>query len=359
MSKEFLKLPGLGDLHVHLRGMGQDNKEDFHSGTSAALAGGFVLIDDKPNKLKPIFTLENLVEEIEIAQSKIVCDVGFDFGTDGKNLDEFPRITKDTNRLKVFLNETTGNLKLDNPELLLPKIYTAWPDSGLILLHAENDMVRLALEVIENNPKRTHFHHISTKRDFEPIIEAKKKGMPVTCGLTPHHLFLTKDDIGRLGPFGYMKPELATQEDVEFLWRNLSYVDVIETDHAPHTVEEKLSEKPPSGVPGLETALPLMLTAVAEGKLTLKRLVELMSINPQKIMGIKIPDSTYTIVELGKKYNIKNEGLKTKCGWTPFAGKEVRGKVKEVYIRGQKVFEDGEVLAKTGTGRIIFSNKNE
>lgn len=355
MSQEFLSIPGLVDPHVHLRDLGQNLKEDFYTGTSAALAGGFCTVIDKPNKLNPIFTKERLIEEIETAKPKITCDVGFDFGSDGNNIDEFPRVKEITSRLKVFLNETTGHLKLSNPGVQLPKIYTAWPENGLIFLHAEGDMVELALRVIEKIRRKTHFHHISTEKDFQFIIEAKKKGLPVTCGITPHHLFLTKNDEGRLGPFGRMKPELATQEDVKFLWKNLKHADAIETDHAPHTREEKLSDKPPFGVPGLETALPLMLNAVVEGKLTLKRLVGMASVNPQKILGIKIPASTFTVVDLEEKYSLSNVDLKTKCGWTPFEGRKVRGKVREVYIRGQKVFENGVVLAKPGSGRIIYS----
>lgn len=353
MMARLFRIPALVDLHVHLRDMGQSDKEDFTSGTRAALAGGFVLLDDKPNKKKPIFTLEDLQEEILVARPKILCDVGFDFGSDGKNLDEFLRVQKLTNRLKVFLNETTGNLKLDNPSYLLPKIYAAWPEDGLILLHAENDIVPFALSVVEEVKRKTHFHHVSTRRDFESIIEAKKKGLPVTCGVTPHHLFLTQDDAKLLGPFGYMKPELATQEDVDFIWKNLNFVDVIESDHAPHTIIEKESGKAPSGVPGLETTLPLMLTAVAQGHLTMNRLIELISINPQKILGIKLPESTYTIVDLNEKYKLSSLGLQTKSGWTPFAGTEVQGKVKTVYIRGKKVFDDGKVLASLGSGEIF------
>ncbi|KKQ27934.1 MAG: Dihydroorotase [Candidatus Levybacteria bacterium GW2011_GWA2_37_36] len=352
MSIEHLRIPAPVDLHTHLRDVGQNQKEDFYTGTRAALAGGFVLVDDKSNKQKPIFTFEDLAEEMEVARPKILCDVGFDFGSDGKNLDEFPRIKHLTNRLKVFLNETTGNLKLADPNLLR-KIYPAWPEDGLILLHAENDMVPFALSVIEETRGRTHFHHISTKRDFEPIIEARKKGLPVTCGVTPHHLFLTKDDVKRLGSFGYMKPELATQEDVDFLWQNLKFIDVIESDHAPHTKEEKLSEKPPSGVPGLETMLPLMLTAVARGRLSLPRLIELISTNPQRILGIKLPESTYTIVDLAEKHKLSNDGLETKCGWTPFTGMEVQGKVKTVFIRGKKVFDNGQILVLPGFGKAL------
>lgn len=352
MTERLLGISAPVDLHVHLRDMGQDHKEDFDSGTRAALAGGSVLVDDKPNKLKPIFTFEDLQEEMRVAKPKILCDVGFDFGSDGKNLDEFPRIKLLTNRLKVFLNETTGNLKLADPNLLR-KIYQAWPENGLILLHAENDMVPFALRVAKEIKRKTHFHHISTKRDLGPIIEAKRKGLPVTCGVTPHHLFLTQNDLKRLGSFGYMKPELATQEDVDYIWKNLDFVDVIESDHAPHTSEEKLSEKPPSGVPGLETMIPLMLTAVFQGRLTSHRLVELISINPQKILGIKLPESTYTIVDLMEKYELGIDGLETKCGWSPFAGRKVQGKVKEVYIRGQKVFADGKILANPGSGEIF------
>lgn len=353
MSKEFFRIPAPVDLHDHLRDMGQNEKETFGSGTRAALAGGIVLVDDKPNKLKPILALEDLIGEIEVAKSQIVCDVGFDFGSDGKNLDEFPRIKKLTNKLKVFLNETTGHLKLDNPPVLLPKIYKAWPEDGLIFLHAEDDMIPLALKVIEETRRKTHFHHISTKRDLMPIILAKKRGLSVTCGVTPHHLFLSDDDVKKLGTFGYMKPELASQADVDFLWEYLDGIDVVETDHAPYTISDKLAGIP--GVPGLETMLSLMLTAVLQGRLSMNRLIELISTNPQKILGIKLPESTYTLIDLGKKYKLSNKGLETKCGWTPFVGKKVQGKVKAVYIRGEKVFDNGNILAKAGSGQIIFS----
>lgn len=353
MSTELFRIPAPVDLHVHLRDMGQNDKEDFYTGTRAALAGGFSTVIDKPNKLRPIFTFETLAEEMEEARSKIVCDVGFDFGSDGKNLGEFSRVKGIASALKIYLNETTGNLKLDNVNDL-EKIYKAWPEgTGPIFLHAENEMVPFSLNIVERIRRKTHYHHISTKRDLESIIAAKKRGLPVTCGVTPHHLFLTKGDVKRLGAFGYMKPELAAQEDVDFLWKNLKFIDVIESDHAPHTITEKQSEKPPSGVPGLETTLPLMLTAVAQKRLTMSRLVELISINPQKILGIKIPSSTYTIVDLSEKYTLRNEGLETKCGWTPFDGEKVQGKVKTVFIKSRKVFDEGEILVPPGYGRIL------
>lgn len=356
MNKEFFRIPAPVDGHVHLRDMGQNKKEDFYTGTSAALAGGYTTILDMPNKQKAIFTLDDLLEEIETAKPKIVCDVGFYFGTDGKNSDEFKRVKGKTPGLKVYLNETTGNLKIALTDLR--KIYIAWPqDAGPILLHAELEAVPFSLGIVEEIRRKTHYCHVSTKKDLELIIEAKRKGLPITCGVTPHHLFLTKDDIKKLGAFAEMKPPLGTQEDVDFLWKNLRFIDVIESDHAPHTIEEKQSQKPPSGVPGLETTLPLMLTAVSQKRLILERLIELISTNPQKIFGIKIPESTFTEVDLDETYLLSNRGLKTKCGWTPFAEREVAGRVNRVFIRGEKVFEDGEILAKQGSGRIILSDR--
>lgn len=353
MSKKIL-LPGAIDIHthLHLHDLGQGKKEDPIIGC-ATLAGGYVAIFDMPNKPKAIFTLKLLQQEIEIVKPKIVCDVGFYFGSDGKNLDEFKKVKKIVMGLKVYLNKTTGHLKLDDPNDL-EKIYNAWPeDAGPILLHAEKDMIPFSLAIAQKIRRKTHYCHISTKEDLRQIIKAKHRNVPVTCGVTPHHLFLTKDDTKRLGSFGCVKPELTSQKDVDYLWQNLRFIDVIESDHAPHMIGKKLSEKFPFGLPGLETTLPLMLTAVTQGRLTLSRLIKLISTNPQKILGIKLPESTFTIVDLSEKHVLNIEELKTKCGWTPFAGREVQGKVKAVFIRGRKVFENGKVLAKPGSGKIL------
>jgi dihydroorotase-like cyclic amidohydrolase len=170
--------------------------------------------------------------------------------------------------------------------------------------------------------------------------------------VTPHHLFLSDKDAERLGPFGHMKPYLKPKADQDFIWQHIEYVDIIESDHAPHTRAEKESSQPPFGVPGLETTLPLMLTAEAEGRLARDQLIGLLHSNPARIFNVPIEGSTYIEVDMSE-YEIKNEGLLTKAGWTPFTGRRVVGKVQKTLLRGETVFENGKILAKPGSGRIL------
>ena len=172
--------------------------------------------------------------------------------------------------------------------------------------------------------------------------------------MTPHHLFLTKDDLKTLGPFGMVKPPLQEKKDQEFLWKNMKYIDVFESDHAPHTTEEKKGETPPSGLPGLETMLPLLLTAVSERRLTIEQIIKMCYKNPIKLFKIPHDPNSKTIIDTNEEYAIKNEDLKTKCKWSPFNGWKVKGKVKKVILRGKTVFENGEILVKSGFGRVIF-----
>jgi carbamoyl-phosphate synthase/aspartate carbamoyltransferase/dihydroorotase len=345
-----ITLPGLIDPHVHLRDPGQTHKEDFLSGTSAALAGGYTTVLDMPNNSEPITTLERLEAKLASARAQAVSDIGFHFGTLGDNFDEFPKVIDKVKGLKIYLNVTTGGFIIDKTKLL--EIYKAWPSGKPILLHAEEDVSDLVWDTLQAAPKATHMCHVSSRAELEFVIKAKDAGLPLTCGVTPHHLFLTDQDAEKLGAFGYMKPFLKPKADLDFIWQNLDYVDVIESDHAPHTLAEKQSDKPPFGVPGLETTLPLMLTAEAEGKLTRDQLLDRLHNNPAKIFNIISDDTTTVEVDMSE-YEIKNEDLLTKAGWSPFAGRRVIGKVTTVTLRGSKVFENGRVLAKPGSGRIL------
>lgn len=347
-----ITLPGLIDVHVHLRDMGQNHKEDFFTGTSAALAGGFTTVIDMPNKLEPITTLERLDKERAEAYAKTVSDIGFHFGSLGDNLDEFAKVQDKVMGLKLYLNLTTGGFIINGE--VMKKIYEAWSNVSTkpVLLHSEDDTVSMVADVIRKTGQRSHFCHVSSELELSQIIKAKEEGLPVTCGVCAHHLFLTEDDVKHLGPYGLMKPPLKTKKDVEFMWKNMHYIDVIESDHAPHTKEEKESDNPPFGVPGLETTLPLLLMAEKEGRLTQDDIIQLCYTNPAKIFNLKTDDSTKIEVNMDE-YELKNEGLKTKCGWTPFAGMNVRGKVERVFIRGEKVFEDGNVLVQAGRGKVL------
>src|SRR3989344_6340515 len=361
-----ITLPGLIDPHVHLRDPGQTEKEDFYTGTCAALAGGYTIVLDMPNNKVPISTFDRLGEKIKIAKGKAVCDIGFYFGSLGDNLDEFKKIPPpvfdpegsdpewaggQVFGIKLYLNQTTGNFLIN--ESALSRVFSAIPLRLLILVHAEGDTLENVLKVLREHKKNTHICHISLASELKQIINAKNEGLPITCGVTPHHLFLTENDVKILGPFGKMRPPLRSKKDVDFLWKNLKYIDCIESDHAPHTIEEKKSNNPPNGVPGLETTLPLLLTAVSENRLTIEDVLRLCYENPKKIFKIQTDKNTKTEIDLSKLYIIENRYLHTKCGWSPFNNWKVKGKVERVFIRGTKVFENGKVLVQPGFGKVI------
>lgn len=321
-----ITLPGLIDIHVHLRDPGQTEKEDFETGTLAALAGGFTTVCDMPNNRKPIFTYEALMEKKKIAQEKSKCTVLFYFGTTGDNLNEFDKVYDEVVGLKIYLDHTTGGYIL-NPNYLMD-IYSKW-NGGPILAHCEDEHIETLLTIAKQTSKPTHICHIHSKHVLTKIMQAKKEGVPVTCGITPHHLFLADTDFARIGPFAKMKPPLAPQSEVDFFWKNLDAVDVVESDHAPHTKEEKMSDNPPYGVPGLETTLPLLLTAVYEKKITMQDIVRLCYDRPREILSL--PESAqHVVIDTEYDYIIKGEDMVGKCKWTPFEGRKVRGKVLRV-----------------------------
>jgi carbamoyl-phosphate synthase/aspartate carbamoyltransferase/dihydroorotase len=163
-------------------------------------------------------------------------------------------------------------------------------------------------------------------------------------------LFLTSDDVQRLGVYGDMLPSLKTREDQEYLWDHLDDIDIFESDHAPHTREEK--EAGAHGVPGLETTLPLLLTAMKQGKITLEQIIDKCHTAPARIFNLPTDDTTSVEVDLSP-YVIKDEDLQTKCGWSPFSGQEVYGKVTKVTLHGKTVYENGKILAQPGEGKVI------
>jgi len=366
-----LTLPGLIDPHVHLRTPGQTHKEDFTTGTKAAIAGGFTAILDMPNNKVPITSYQLLIEKKRIAKEQIVSDIGFHFGSLGDNLDEFEKLTKYSSSeqsesrslgsfrqartlgsevfgLKLYLNQTTGGFIINSESLT--KIYGAWNIDKPILVHAEDDVIDLVIKVCTETKKKTHVCHVSSQEELEKIIRAKKKGFPITCGVTPHHLFLTEEDVKKLGPCGQMKPPVYDGFS-EYAFNNLEWIDVIESDHAPHTKEEKESDKPPFGVPNLETTLSLLLTAVGQGLISIEDIKRLCHDGPAKIFGIN-QDARIEVDE-NEEWTVKGLDLFTKCKWSPFEGRKLKGKVKKVYIREKLVFNNGKILVNPGFGNVL------
>ncbi|GAB4431947.1 MAG: dihydroorotase [Anaerolineae bacterium] len=349
----YLKLPGLVDVHTHLRVPGGEHKEDFASGTAAALAGCMTTVLAMPNTSPPLTTPEVMQQTRRLARQDITCEVGLFAGASPEQIELLPQLAPYAVALKIYLNDTFGPLRVEDLPTL-QACFQSWPRHKLIAMHAEGPNVAIGIGLAAGYQRPVHFCHISRRDEIELIAAAKQQGLPVTCEVAPHHLFLTADFYTQMGPWGDMRPRLGPQSDVDALWAHINTtVDCIATDHAPHTPAEKESDNPPPGVAGLETSLPLMLTAVKEGRLSLERLIELMATNPRRIFNLPAQPDTHIEVDDQTRFTITNEALHTKCGWTPFAGWQVVGRVQRVVLYGQEVFANGAVVAAPGSGRLL------
>lgn len=358
-----IKLPGLIDPHVHVREPGQTHKEDWNTATQAALAGGVTTILAMPNTKPPIFDESTLNLALDAAKGKARCDYGQFLGAGPDNANILPALADKAAGLKMYLDSTFGELRLDDMTLWTPH-FINFPKSSPIVLHSESRTMAAGILFAAIYDRSVHIAHISLKEEILLIKAAKERGIKVTCEVCPHHLFLTQPPPlpspksigfggGRGGGRSEVRPRLATQQDVEALWENMDVIDCFATDHAPHTVEEKDSDNPPPGFPGLETLLPLLITAVDLGRLTLDDLIQKSVINPRKIFNLPEQPETWVEVDENAEYEIKAENQFTRCGWTPFEGWKVKGKVRKVVLRGKVAFEDGKVLAEQGYGRNV------
>ncbi len=376
-------LPGLIDVHAHLREPGGTHKEDFFTGTRAALAGGVTTVLCMPNTSPPIDSLPALAEAKKLAE-KAVCDVGFYFGASQLNQADAAKAAGDPRvaGLKIYMGSSTGSLLVKDFAPLIQH-FASWPAEKPVAVHAEDEdavkfftekageekksnataldhnrcrppvcaeiAVKKAISIAVLTKKRLHVCHVSAAGEIAVIREAKKSGARVTCEATPHHLFLSEDDVEWLKNFGKMNPPLRSREDVVALWKAVEggVVDCIATDHAPHTRGEKEQHywDAPAGVPGLETMLPLLLDAVNAKRLTLNKVAELCGANPAKIFGLKGKgglgvgmDADLVLVDLKSSTKIRADKLFTKCGWSPWEGKTLKGKIKRVLLRGEEVF---------------------
>jgi dihydroorotase-like cyclic amidohydrolase len=348
-----IKLPGLIDPHVHVREPGATHKEDWSSATAAALAGGFTTILAMPNTSPPVTDAPSLKLAHAAAMEKARCDYAQFLGAGAENLDLSRELSLQTVGLKMYLDQTYGPLRLDDMTLWMEH-FQNWPKESPIVAHAEGRTLAAVILLAALYDRPVHLAHVSLAEEILLIREAKVRGVKVTCEVTPHHLFLTEDDIPRLGRGrGEVRPCLARPADRDALWANLAVIDCFATDHAPHTMEEKDSPNPPPGFPGLETALPLLLTAVHEGRLTIEDLVARMFTNPGRIFGLPKQAETWIEVDTDVKWELRAEKTHTRCGWTPFEGMPVSGAVRRVVLRGKEVMKDGKVLAPPGTGKRI------
>jgi dihydroorotase-like cyclic amidohydrolase len=348
-----IRLPGLIDPHVHVREPGQTHKEDWDTATQAALAGGVTMILAMPNTKPPIFDADTLNLALNAAKQKARCDYA------QFNVDILPVLAPKAAGLKMYLDSTFGELRLDDMTLWMPH-FQKFPKDAPIVLHSESRTMAAGILLAAIYDRPVHIAHISLREEVLLIRAAKERGLKVTCEVCPHHLFLTtpspnSERIGGgpgRGRFE-VRPRLATQSDVGALWDNLDVIDCFATDHAPHTLAEKDSDNPPPGFPGLETILPLLLTAVSEGRLTINDVLEKMYTNPRRIFNLPEQPETWIEVDEDTTYEIKAENQFTRCGWTPFEEWKVKGKVRKVVLRGKTAFEDGKILVEKGFGRNI------
>lgn len=329
----FIVMPGLIDPHVHLREPGLEHKEGFATGGRAAAAGGYTTIVDMPNTKPPTVTIEALHEKIALSKKSIV-NVEFYFGINKSTSDIF--VPKEVVGVKVFLNESTGSMLISDKKVL-EKVFSSFKH---VAVHAEDEMVEFACKLTQKCKNRLYLCHISKKSELKAAIKYKHL-IDVFVEVTPHHLFLNESNA--VSPLFLMKPPLRQEEDRKALWNAISegLVDTIGTDHAPHTLEEKNSKTPAYGVPGLESALPLMLNQVHKGKVTLETVQKLMSENPARILGFtnkgKICEGNQadlTVVDLNREFLVQGDKLETKCKWSPFEGMKLRGCPVMTIVKG-------------------------
>lgn len=392
-----LIFPGLIDAHVHTREPGAEHKEDWHSATCAAVAGGVTTVLAMPNTSPAVTDAPSFAHALALAQRKAVCDFGLYLGATNDNaglIEQTPHLGECG--LKIYMGSSTGDLLVQDFEPQYEH-FARYSRDRVIAVHAEHEPAvqyfarrgvrrpplcaeletARAITLARHCRRPVHICHLSTRREIELVREAKSRGARVTCEATPHHLFLTLDYEAQAQmldglrshlPACYaMNPPLRELVDLSALWDNLDVIDCIATDHAPHTLKEKRSAHPPSGVPGLETLLPLLLTAAnppdGPARLRLPDIARLCCEGPARVFGLRRKgtiapgyDADLCLVDPAATWTIGDRPLFSKCGWTPFAGWRVRGAVSQTFVRGRLAFDGHTVVAPMGSGRHVSPN---
>lgn len=382
-------LPGVIDSQVHFREPGLDHKEDLETGSRAAVMGGVTTVFEMPNTVPLTTTEATLADKVRRATHRMFCDFAFYVGGTRENIDEIPNLERlpASAGIKVFMGSSTGNLLVDDAQSLEaivaklsrraafhsededrlnarkdqriagdPSSHPVWRDVEAAMI-ATKRLVGLA----EKYRKRIHVLHISTADEMRFLAGHKQWA---SVEVTPHHLTLVGPKCYQeLGAYAQMNPPVRDQIHNDGIWQglNLGVVDVLGSDHAPHTREEKDVAYPAShsGMTGVQTLVPIMLDHVNAGRLTLERFVDLTSHGPGRLFGIvgkgRIAtgfDADFTIVDLKKRMTIRNEWIESRCGWTPYDGREVQGWPVGTIVRGATVMWDGEI-AGSATGEAV------
>lgn len=360
LSRREVLLPGIVDVHVHLRDFEQANKETVESGTKAALHGGITVVFDMPNTKPPVMDGKTFRTREALFRKKSYTDYALGFLVSG-NCGEAKRVKADF--YKVFMGASTGGIFSEDFE----SDYSCSP--GVVSVHAEDaeviaksperppeaevKAIEKALNAAEKWEKPLNICHVSTAGGMEAIL---KKALPwVSFEVTPHHLFLTRRDYEN-NPLLNVYPPLRGESDRRVLWKNFPQIPIIASDHAPHTPGEK--ENGAAGIPGLETEVALLLDAVNRGIITLTDIVEKMHTNPIRIFNIMNKgldigkDADFTVIDLGREWVVKPEEFYSKAGWSPWEGRKLRGKVVKTFIRGELIMEEDEIIGKPAGRRV-------
>jgi dihydroorotase len=390
-----LLLPGVIDPQVHFRDPGATHKEDLASGSRAAVRGGVTSFLEMPNTRPATTTQAALDAKLKRASQVSVAHYGFFVGATARNVDSLETMGPACG-IKVFMGSSTGDLLVDDPAVL-ERIFSA--GRRLIAVHAEDEQrirertslllddatepepalhsrirdvecamlaTRRALELSTRYGRSLHVLHLSTAEEAELL--GRDKPRQVTCEVIPNHLFLSTDDYERLGTLVQMNPPIRDTGNGDRLWQALrdGVIDIIATDHAPHTLEEKSLPYPrsPSGMPGVETSLPLMLTAMHDGRCTLAEILGWMCEGPARIYGIPGKgrlepgrDADMTLVDMDSEVEVRNEDMFTRVRWSPFAGRRLRGWPLYTVVGGQVAFERGRIRESTRGRALVFDDR--
>jgi len=386
-------LPGVIDSQVHFREPGLTHKEDLESGTRAAALGGVTSVFEMPNTKPSTTTTETFEEKIKLASDRAWVNFAFYIGACAENIELLAELETlpGCSGVKVFMGSSTGSLLVED-DLRLEKILQN--GKRRVIIHSEDEFrlkerKHIALEshdvcqhhiwrdvetavrsterllkLARKTNRKVHVLHVTTAEEIELL---KKNKDIASFEITPNHLTLWAPDCyEKLGTKAQMNPPIRDKNHHDALWKAIQdgIADIIGTDHAPHTLEEKARPYPesPSGMPGVQTVVPLMLNHIQNGKLSLNRFVELMCENPRKIFGCATKgridvgmDADFTIVDLKKQKVISNSQMASKCGWTPFDGMRVTGWPSHTIVGGQIVMQEDQLLMPKQGKKVLFS----
>lgn len=360
-ARGLTRLPAGIDPHVHFRTPGLEYKEDWKTGAKAAITGGYTTVFDMPNTLPPTITQQYLIEKKKLIDSQL-NEVGIPlhyalfFGADKNHLAEIEKVKDDIIGIKVFMGCSTGNLVIDDDESLEAVFAIAAKNNLLVAVHAEDEhllrekklsfsgkmeyaahscirdeevavrAVEKAIGLTRKYGTRLYILHTSTAEEIELVRKAKTENLPVFAEVTPHHLFFNTNYYEKLGGKAVVNPPLRAERHQEALWQAIldGTIDTIGSDHAPHTLEEKEKSygECPSGMPGIEFMLPMLLNAYHQKKLSLEKIILLTSARAKQIFNLQNIND-WVLVDLNKIKTI--ESTESKCGWTPYQGLTLQG----------------------------------